>query len=277
MKKCLFLPSVRPDMLNAYLTSLQYVPSSWDLLLALQCYTPQDMALVQANPAWSRVSDILTYPERKFPYPTRIDMYKKWYDHYDIWCSMDDDMEFTPRVDLLPMARKVCEPGVGVVSGNWVKHENGLSKRDNTPEWIEQPLTNMAGGQVFSKKVVDILLDSPVEPYLFCDIQVPLMCYIRGYKNYRYRGSLIIHRIQQKGGLIVMFKKYNMTLPDPAYCRVRPCAPNPAYEHTDNNYHMPTTKEVTALAHYLHKTQSTRVMGGDPIRYPYLKPTLING
>jgi hypothetical protein len=269
IKRTLFLPSCRPAMMFSFLNSLKYL-EGWDLLLCTQAYTKEDWSLLKRSPQFHRITDILEYPERRFPYPTRIEMYRKWYGQYDVWCSMDDDMELLSTVNYQPMLDKCLEPGVGVISGNWVKHESFLKRIGPAEEWIEKPLVNMAGGQIFSTKIIDILLESDVKPYLFCDIEVALKAYVKGYTNYRYRGSLIIHRIMAKAGLSRTFREFVMELPNPKYCRVRPTQETICIDGIPaNNWHMPIDNDVTALARLSHKNNIDNAIKTDNLYWRY--------
>lgn len=249
IRKTLFLPTVRPQMMQAFLDSLKFLDPSWDLLVAFQAYTKEDFELVKKSPYYYRITDYMIYPERRFPYPTRVEMYKKWRNKYDFWCSMDDDMELLATVNYGKILEKLQEPGVGVVSGNWVKHETFLKRIQPVNEFVEQPLVNMAGGQMFGREIVDILITGKVAPYRFCDIEVAIKAYVKGYRNFRYRGSLIIHRIMAKDGLIKTVREYPMELPDSTLIVPRMCD---STGPMGPNYFMPGSKEVTKYAHELH-------------------------
>lgn len=266
MRKTLFLPSVRPKMMLNFLTSLDNISTDWDLLVAFQAYTPDDFDLLKKHKNFGRITDYIEFETRQFPYPTRVQMYKKWQAKYDVWGSVDDDMEFLETVNYAPIVERIIQPGVGVVSGNWVRHETFLRRIKPAEEWIEQPLINMAGGQFFTSKIVDILLKGEVKPYLFCDIEVALKAYVEGYQNFRYRGSLIIHRTMAKQGLAQTFREQVMDLPDPLLCKVRPCAQT---IKIGNNWHMPVASDVTKLAHYHHQKKKAKRMNDDKIYWRY--------
>lgn len=266
MRKTLFLPSVRPQMMMTFLTSLDHLPDSWDLLVAFQAYSQEDMSLLRTNKNFARITDYIKFTNRQDPYPTRVAMYQKWEARYDVWGSMDDDMEFLPTVNYDPIVERVIQPGIGVVSGNWVRHETFLKRIKPIEQWITQPLINMAGGQFFASKIVDILLKGEIKPYLFCDIEVALKAYVEGYQNFRYRGSLIIHRTMAKQGLAQTFREHEMAIPDPSLCKVRPCAQT---IKVGNNWHMPITKDVTPLAHYHHKKKREKRINDDKIYWRY--------
>jgi hypothetical protein len=176
----------------------------------------------------------------------------------DVWCNGDDDMEFLPgETDYQEAVAKAMQPGVGVVSCNWIRSE-GFRKRAvyKKGSFIKQPIVNMAGGQIYARKIVRLLGTQPVKPYMFDDVQVGLAAYVAGYDNYRYQGSLLIHRIMAPGGLKVYFNAQTLPKPDARLLTIRAC--KPVYG-VDNNYYMPESSDLTAYAHLLHARNLNRV------------------
>lgn len=231
--------------------SLLFLPHDWKLYIAFQEYDQFNIKMIHEGSEGHRIVRSLAIPTRHPPYQTRYEILRRWYDEADVWINLDDDMEILPTVDYDAMAAKVLEPGVGVVSGNWVKSEGHLHRAVYRPEFIEQPIVNMAGGMAYSQEMAKVILAAPNLPYLFCDVQLALEAYVSGRVNYRYRGSLIIHRIMSKGGLKTSYAQRNFELPPSHLMMVKPCTE--VYKGTNNNWYMPDSKNLTDDAHRLHR------------------------
>lgn len=90
----------------------------------------------------------------------------------------------------------------------------------------------------------------PVGPYMFDDIQASLTAYLGGWRNARYRGSVLIHNILSPGGLKVQFNDTRLWQPDSRFIKTRPAKRVYA---ADNNYYMPTVADVQQEAHRIHQ------------------------
>ena len=108
----------------------------------------------------------------------------------------------------------------------------------------------MSGGQLYSRAVAQLVLKRPLRPYAFCDIQVALLAYLAGLENYRYLGSLLVHRTMSVGGLHDLQQRQNMAFPDPVYLLARP---GKGVYKFDNNYYMPASDDLTPLARRIHE------------------------
>lgn len=256
MKKALVIPSVRPAMMKKFLCSLDFL-QGWDVLACIMGYDQAGKDLIQKSHNYSRITFIQEYDERKPPYPIRVQILDTFRDEYDVFCSVDDDMEFLSTVDYEPMVKACMHPYIGVISGNWVKHEAYLKRIKPVKKFITQPVVYTGGGLMFDGKIVDILTKEKRMPYLFDDLQISLLAYTNGFENMRYRGSLIIHRILQKDGLRASHHLWDFTLPDPELITVRE-AEKKKYEK-DNNYYMPLTKDLTRKANLMHEIQKVGV------------------
>lgn len=250
MKKLLFLPTVRPHLFKIYLDSLVHLPD-WDLAVAFQCYTKENMKEVESHPNASRITHSMSLPIRSPLYPLRCKMLERFGSGYDFFCNTDDDIIFQSTVNYDPILDHLTQPGTGVISGAWVKAISMLPSYSIKPSFVKQSLIYTAGGMLFGRNVVDILLSSPIRPFLFDDVQISMMAYVNGLSNYRYLGSLIVHGVQQKGGLNVLYKTLPLEPNPPALIRLRPTKLK--LSEFDNDYHIPIPADLTPFAHQLHK------------------------
>jgi hypothetical protein len=251
----LSVPTVRPQMFLKYLDTLRFVPAEFRVYAYFQEYSAEDLKLVQAHPAWSRITPRIS-PIRLPPYIARMELYTTHLD-VDVWISTDDDFEFMEITNYLPAIQKVCEPAVGCVGCNWVAHETFLKKRKLKDEFVKQHLVYTGGGMVFSRKIVDLLKEWPIKEYEFDDMQIPLTAYVHGYTNYRYLGSLLIHRIMNKDGLHRMYKERSLVPPDPRYIKIRECAPK---YRNGNDLAIPMSSDITDYAHLKHNENKEKAI-----------------
>lgn len=242
--------------MQKFLASFRLWPQrpDWRLYIAFQEYSLPDLERVRDANA-DLITQAWNVKKRMAPYICRAHMYPQMLkDGVKVFAGCDDDMEFCgERTDFNRMAAAVAEPGTGVVSGNWARNEGLLGRALYKPgKFIQQPLVNMAGGQVSRREVIEIILKNEIKDYLFCDIQVALLAYVHGYVNFRYLGSVLIHRIMEKNGLKSMFKTTAMALPPGAYCSVTPT--KKIWYAVGNNWTMPDAGNVTEAAHEAHRT-----------------------
>lgn len=254
MKTAILVPTVRPDFMATFMASLHFLPEHWRVYATFQGYTTEQIRAIHEGPQGHRLAGHLKM-ERHPPYLTRALMLQRWIDDVDVWVNCDDDMEILNSVDYDTMAAKAIEPGVGVISGNWVKSPGHMHRARFEDTWIKQPLVNMSGGMCYAKKIAYELLSAPIKPYLFCDVQAAMVSYIAGYENFRYLGSLIIHRIMSKDGLKASYAQRNFDLPEADLLKVEPS--KTVYKTTDNNWHMPGSKNLLPRAHELHRERRT--------------------
>jgi hypothetical protein len=257
-----FVPTVRPELLRKLLRS-------WRDMHAFHGWWPADTLHVHAQreprSVWAPLmEEFFTLPlqwtmsDSGGPvFPMRVQVMLA-HPEVDVWINLDDDMELVlGKTDFGPAIKLAMEPGVGVVSCGWVRSEHsGLLKRYGWPVapddlWVKQPIVNMAGGMVYARKVVEKLVPLAGTPYLFDDVQVGLTAYLAGYENYRYRGSLLIHRILAPGGLKTAFNEDRHVLPDPAYVRTKRCRDE--FAIGEHNIYMVSSSDLTPLARETHR------------------------
>lgn len=120
----------------------------------------------------------------------------------DIWCSLDDDMELVAGLTNYGKIVSLLEQdkSIGFISGNWARTREWAIKKGIKDELIRQKLVYTGGGLLFRDDVADVVRSIPDEEYLFDDCLWAVYAYINGYDNYRYRGSVVAHKICAKGG-----------------------------------------------------------------------------
>ena len=134
-----------------------------------------------------------------------------------IICSVDDDMEFIPETNFDKCIAKAQEPGVGFVSAGWVQSRSRLDKRKPVDEFIKQPIVYTGGGLVFDRKMAQLVSEMPALDYFSDNVEWSLASYLAGYENYRYRGSLTVHKGCAKGGRRKYMETGQRVLSDPEY------------------------------------------------------------
>jgi len=256
MKIAGFVPSVRPVLLQALLKSWRGHEAVWGIPLHIHAQRAPRHAWDALAAEFADLPLVWTHAEQGGPvFPIRCAAMRA-NPGVDTWIHFDDDMELVPGLtDFTEAIVKANEPGVGVVSCNWTRSmAPGLLARcwpPREPLWIKQPIVNMSGGMVYTRRVVDELLKVGNVPYLFDDTQVGLSAYLAGYENWRYRGSVLIHKILSPGGVKEVFKSTELVPPDAHYMRVRKC--KPVYAHEGNNLYIPTSDDLTPEAHATHR------------------------
>lgn len=251
--RAVVVPTVRPDMFATFLRSFAATPAleGWRLYPVMQAWTPEALQEVSHMPEAARITEGWFLTEKQAPYVLRVQTMVKHPD-VDVWCNCDDDMEFLPgETDYTEAVARVLQHSVGVVSGNWIRSEafrkRAVFKRGS---FVKQAIVNMAGGQLYGRKIVRLLASQEIKPYMFDDVQVALAAYIAGYENFRYQGSLLIHRILAPGGLKVYFNAQKLPTPDPRLVKLRAAA-RTIYQ-VDNNWMMPEDGDLTPYARMLH-------------------------
>jgi hypothetical protein len=131
------------------------------------------------------------------------------------YVNVDDDVELLPDTRWAPAIEKATEPGVGFVLTGWVRHENALEKARAIAahEFVPQVMVYQGGGMAYDEGTASLMRDLPAVPARYDDIW-PLTAYLSGRRNYRYRGSLALHRTLQKGGM----QGYMRAEPRPLLC-----------------------------------------------------------
>lgn len=244
--------SSRVASLNYLLTTIEkYVPDydAWDI-----CVFMQDNMGVADQVDQSRITKLFVVPELMGCNAARIALLKRI--QYDVYCNLDDDIELTEYTHYEPAIRKCMEPGVGFVLTNWARTEKLLEQKvpNMSDTFVKQALIYQGGGMLYTDEIAALVRKLPDTPTVF-DEGWPLTAYINGYTNYRYLGSLAIHRVCTKGGMNEWYKSvdYNK-LPNlfPQYIN---------YEQSSRGeWHIPLDNSLTDLAKRMHRENAARLV-----------------
>lgn len=142
--------------------------------------------------------------------------------NYDVFINLDDDMVLTEYTDYDKAIEKALEPATGFVLTNWARSEkillNKALKMSDT--FIKQVMVYQGGGMVYSTKIAKLMKDLPIQHAEFDDLWC-ITSYINGYENYRFLGSLAIHRICTKGGMNTYMRETKRPLLSSKYINYR--------------------------------------------------------
>ena len=177
----------------------------------------------------------------------------------DIYCSLDDDMEITEKTDYNSIVeRLMSDKQSGIITSNWVKSRSMFYKKQIKDEFVKSRLVFTGGGLLFRKDIANIIKAIPNEQYLFDDCLWAMYSYIHGYDNYRYRGSISIHRICTKGGRRTWIDKGGKkVLPPKDYLNVRK---GNGKKNGYNEYLICTDNDLTEYAKMLHDLNKTYLL-----------------
>jgi len=244
----------RPKLLFACLKSLlQYMPEYPIIVVAQE--VPSIVVstlkrLKRNNPEWS--IEFLWHEKKIGPHSAKVSVLEKYPDT-ELWVSMDDDMEVLPETDYKTPLEYVLTESVGIVSCNWVQTETMIAKKKSKMEEAYKPqkLIYTGGGFIFAKKIADLIVKLPDLPYVFDDCLWAAVAYAEGYLNYRYMGSVCIHRICSKGGRRSFLMREDSALPPEGLLIMNPCKKQ-TYPYKTSNYYMPRANEIHADAEAKH-------------------------
>ena len=177
----------------------------------------------------------------------------------DIYCSLDDDMEITEKTDYDSIVERLVNDGQsGIITSNWVKSRNMFDKKQTKDEFVKSRLVFTGGGLLFRKDIADIIKGIPNEQYLFDDCLWAMYSYIHGYDNYRYQGSVSIHRVCTKGGRRTWIDKGGKkVLPPKDYLNVRK---GNGKKNGYNEYLICVDSDLTEYAKMLHDSNKDYLM-----------------
>ena len=121
---------------------------------------------------------------------------------YDYYINLDDDMELIAATNYEQSIKKAFEPGTGFVLTNWARNHATaeVKARKMRKEFVKQILVYQGGGMVYADKIAALIRMLPIKKTTF-DNAWALTAYLHGYTNYRYLGSVAVHKICGQGGM----------------------------------------------------------------------------
>jgi len=168
--------------------------------------------------------------------------------------SIDDDMELLATTHFDRMAAISRSKGVGLVSGNWVRSEKQIAKKKIVDSIKRQAIVYTAGGLVFSEGITKHIVGLGLRDFWCDNTEWSLASYLNGYENFRFLGSLAIHRIMSAGGRKSYVDRERET-PNPKYISLRPCKQATSGV---NGFHVPDQGDLTQFARFTHQVHKKR-------------------
>ncbi len=246
-----FLIASTGDRLEGLLNLLEslewHFEKGWNVCVVCQGYTKEDVNTIEC--AVGEHGIVYSFDKLIGAHSAKV----YGLSHYDsdVWCSLDDDMFAIPQTDYESAATLLDENKyIGFISCNWARTKELADKKVPEHSVVKQKLTFTGGGMLFRDDVAEIIRHIPNEQYEFDDCLWAMYAYINGYVNFRYFGSVAVHRICTKGGRRTWIKEHkDRVLPPPEYLRVRRGKDKEGY----NQYLICTDSDLTELSHELHK------------------------
>jgi hypothetical protein len=181
----------------------------------------------------------------------RVNLLRHIQGGYDVYINLDDDMELTEHTNYEPAIIKALEPSTGFVLTNWARTRGLMEKKipRKREEFIRQNLIYQGGGMVYCEKIAALMRELPAIKQTF-DHAWPLTAYINGYLNYRYMGSLAIHRVCGTGGMAGFMTDNPVQLMMTEYVNIRK-----AKRQRGNAWDVciPLDPDIKPLAHEKHR------------------------
>ena len=245
----------RTDGLRTLLLSSQMYRKEWRYVIVAQSYTDEDQRWLNEFVQQMRLNADIIYVDHGIG-PGRakrlgISRFKS-----DIWVSLDDDMEMIPgKTDYESMVSILeSRPEIGFLSANWAKTLKQAEAKEIKDSLVKQAIVYTGGGMMFRGDVAETLLqEMPDEPWLFDNVAWSLAIYTSGYENYRYLGSVAIHRICTKGGRKRWVSQGTRKLPDRSLINVRPAFNNAREMEIGNCWCICSSSDLTPKAKELHR------------------------
>lgn len=260
MKKAFVIVTIsnRVNELNQLLESIAKNVSdfdSWDV-----CMLMQDNLGVKDQVEMRYVKNAYIYPELLGCNAARIALLKQpEMQDYDVYCNLDDDILLTPYTNYEPAIQKCLKPDTGFVLTNWARTEKLMLAKvpKMKDEFVKQALIYQGGGMLYSNKIAKLIMGLPVVKTVF-DEGWPLTAYLNGYTNYRYLGSLAIHKICTTGGMNSFYKQTD-------YGKLKNMFPEYIdYKMgKDGRWLIPMDKDLTQKAKDLHKAKREMILNAD--------------
>ena len=252
MKKYLLLATVRDriDMVEVVISSINKFLHGWTLVIVVQEYSKEEV---------ERVGKMIECPYHIIPLQKRIGAHSAKIEGIKkivelsgrfIVCSIDDDMEFIEQTNLEGAITLFAKRSTGFVSAGWVNHETRIPNRITKNVFVLQKIVYTGGGMLFSNNIAELLLTVPNLDYFSDNTVWSLQAYISGYSNYRYLGSIAIHRVCKTGGRREWMHSSEKVLPDERFIKIT--RGNERFK-IKNNYLIGTDSGVTELAKQSHQ------------------------
>jgi glycosyltransferase involved in cell wall biosynthesis len=251
----------RRHLLEACIASIKDYLPGWTLVFSAQTFDPYEgylEALCDGIP-----TKLFYFKERMGAHDAKL-VGLEWIDQDAagspyVVANIDDDMQFMPETDFEPAATVCMEKGVGFVTCNWCQHEGFYEKRRKAlkPEFIKQPIVYTAGGMLFDNEMADRVRAIGPGDFICDNSEWSLVSYLSGHINYRYRGSLCIHRVGRSGGRREWLGVAERRLPDERYLPFQAAGVG---FNGKNKWRIGRSEDLTELAHETHRAARAKLM-----------------
>lgn len=201
-----------------------------------------------------RVNNLFIYPERLGCSGARIQLLKD-INHleYDYYVNLDDDIILGQYTNYTNAIIKCSERTTGFVLTNWARNEKLML--DKVPKmqdkFVKQALIYNGGGMVYNKTIAKIMQSLEIKKTTF-DNEWALTAYLLGYNNYRYLGSLAVHKICAKGGMRKFMEEEDHVLTQTEYIDYR----YGTSKQKGWNVCIPLDSDLKKIAHQIHKVNN---------------------
>lgn len=253
MRKLIVVPTIRPELMHTFLATMHAHPigESWRVIAITQEYPGAAIDALCDDPLVERV---IIIPHRQAVYPLRIQAMVE--NEADLYAICDDDIEFTDLTDWTRIERRLAvDSHAGLISGGWMRADTPAFRLRHAPNetWIRQPLVFSGGGMLLRRDAALAAASNPhvpIRPYLFDNPALAVAVYTAGFTNWRYRGTVAVHRSMSKGGIKTLYATQELSKVPRELIEMRP---GKKVYRTDNNWHIPESRDLTERAHQLHR------------------------
>lgn len=231
-----------------------YVHNGWELHGVLQGYTEKQIKHLQS---------IAKIPTHWKNFEQRLGMFNarqegmkdisSMFDDYVLVC-LDDDIEFCEYTTFEKAVEYVQRPNIGLLSTNWISSEKLLHKKVLHDKLVKQPIVYTGGGLVIKKPIAELIMGLEQGHFYSDNVETSMRVYIAGYENYRYLGSISIHRACRSGGRKAWVNAGTQKrFSDPRLIGTRKCKSfNENKSGNDDEVHIGDSSDLTLLAKKLH-------------------------
>lgn len=255
MKKTFLICSLagRIDDLLSLISTLR-IYRDWHVCLILQKYPKHESNVISMclDMAFPNRNIVFNSDEMTGPHLARMIGMDNF--DSDVWCILDDDMcAINGMTNYDKMAEIVWDrKDIGLLSANWRKSRNMLNKVQVRDELIKQNIVYTGGGMMLRADCAEIIKSIPRVQYLFDNPLWSIYLYVNGYSNYRYMGSVAIHKVCGKGGRRKWINENNSfkRLPPEEWIRTRK---GKGKDGGFDEYLICDSSDITKLAHEMHR------------------------
>lgn len=242
----------RIEQLNTLVDSIIAQPKFDKIELNLMFQGPQSVAELIRNRG--RYTNVFVVPDKLGCHGARVELLRLI--QYDVYINLDDDIELTQHTDYAAPIQHCLNPGTGFVLTNWARTPELLLKKVPAmkPAFVPQILVYQGGGMVYADKIGALMRALPATKQTF-DTAWPLTAYLNGYTNYRFLGSLAVHRVCTTGGMSAYLDETPVQTMLERYVRYRRAKRQRGNGH---DILIPLDADVLPAARAMHKTNLKR-------------------